>query len=154
VDNFWNKIEMIPEHPCWEWIGQKDKDGYGRLKMNRRDLRAHRLSYEIHKGVIPQGRLVCHTCDNTSCVNPNHLFLGTHRDNVRDCINKNRRADCESFLVAYPGESNPAAILTKFQVDQIRFKYKNEKITQKTLAKLFNVCEATISHIITRRIWK
>lgn len=154
MKNFWNKIEMIPEHSCWEWVGYKDKDGYGRLKTNQRDLRAHRLSYELHKGVIPIGKLICHMCDNTSCVNPNHLFLGTRLDNSRDCIKKGRHPNRSKNLIRYSGEKNAAAKLTKLQVDTIRFFYSQGDYSQQRLADLYNVSQALISFILLQKIWK
>lgn len=88
VENFWSKVEKIPFHSCWEWIAAQ-KDGYGRFGSSGY---AHRYSYELHKGKIPQGLFVCHHCDNPSCVNPDHLFLGTNEDNVRDMFQKNRNS--------------------------------------------------------------
>lgn len=78
---------------CWEWTKYKDKDGYGTISNeNNYPSQAHRISYELYIGRIPDGYLVCHICDNPSCVNPNHLFVGTHLDNNRDRKNKKRSA--------------------------------------------------------------
>lgn len=76
---------------CWIWNGSYTRDGYGVLTVGRQQVRAHRASYSEFKGDIPPQMVVCHRCDNPKCVNPDHLFLGTHRDNTQDMIAKGRR---------------------------------------------------------------
>lgn len=78
------------ENGCWIWQGSKMNKGYGMIAHNRKMLTTHRVSYEIHKGKIPKGSLVCHSCDVPSCVNPDHLWLGSYSDNRVDCLNKGR----------------------------------------------------------------
>jgi hypothetical protein len=93
LQRFWDKVIRIPEHTCWEWIGHQDKDGYGRLRVNYEDLRAHRVSWELHnKKKIPPKLMVLHRCDNPSCINPDHLFIGTNTDNMQDAMAKGRGA--------------------------------------------------------------
>lgn len=75
---------------CWEWQGYKNKDGYGRCRANVRKVLVHRYVYEQLIAPIPTNRITCHFCDNPAYVNPKHIFIGTHKDNVRDCINKGR----------------------------------------------------------------
>ncbi len=76
---------------CWDWLGSKNiKMPYGRFRVGKKGILAHRFSYTINVGKIPEGLCVLHKCDNPSCVNPEHLFLGTYLDNVRDCIKKGR----------------------------------------------------------------
>ena len=75
---------------CWFWTGDRDSGGYGRIRSNGKQHMAHRFSYELHKGPVLDDLSVCHTCDTPSCVNPDHLFLGTQSDNARDMMRKKR----------------------------------------------------------------
>lgn len=79
-------------HPdnCWIWIGLKNKAGYGRLRMKYSDKTAHRYAYELYYDKIPKNKIICHKCDNPSCVNPSHLYAGTHKDNAQDREKRNR----------------------------------------------------------------
>jgi hypothetical protein len=91
LEQHWSRyVSDRPVNKCWEWQGTKDKDGYGKFCHDKKHLRGHRASYIIHHGEIPDGLLVCHTCDNPSCVNPAHLFLGDTRMNTIDMIHKSR----------------------------------------------------------------
>lgn len=85
---FWNKVKK--SEGCWEWQAST-RAGYGVIKIEGKNLSAHRVSYEMHNGKIPDGMVICHACDNRLCVNPNHLFIGTQRDNVVDSFLKGRR---------------------------------------------------------------
>jgi hypothetical protein len=94
-ERFWRYVSKPVLEGCWEWTGAKDQSGYGRLASRTPDGRrttvmAHRVSWEIHHGPIPPGLNPCHRCDNRGCSNPDHLFLGTQKDNVHDAIAKGR----------------------------------------------------------------
>ena len=90
-DPFWRLINSATiGQGCWNWTAYKNNEGYGRLRAGGEKVLAHRLSYSIFKGEIAEGLFVCHTCDNPACINPEHLFLGTHQDNVSDCVAKGR----------------------------------------------------------------
>lgn len=143
---FWSRVQKT--NTCWNWTGQTFSNGYGQLRLGRKiNLLAHRFSYELAYGDIPKNILVCHKCDNRYCVNPEHLFLGTHKDNTYDMMQKNRG-------VSPPGERNGLAVLTPDQVLTIRAEYAIGESTQKKLAKDFNVCSSTINSIILRKTWK
>ncbi len=90
TDVFWNQVEKGNHNGCWVWIGALDTLGYGHLTIKRKLRLAHRVSWELANGSIPDGLHVLHHCDNPPCVNPSHLFLGTHLDNMRDMIAKGR----------------------------------------------------------------
>lgn len=150
-ERFWSKvnkdgpIQLHMNTPCWVWLAYHNKSGHGRFSFNGKLGLAHRASWIIHNGKIPSGLDVLHKCDNPTCVNPEHLFLGTHTDNMQDMVSKGR-------LVTHPGEKNTNAKLTKSQVDEIR--HKSTFTTQVQLAKEYGVTQAAIWYIIKNRNWK
>lgn len=92
ISNFWSKVLVGDKLDCWLWFGSKQKNGYGNMCIgNKQTHSAHRVSYIIHKGKIPDGFSVMHKCDNKLCVNPNHLSIGTHKDNSHDMLKKGRK---------------------------------------------------------------
>ena len=139
---FMNKT--IINNSCWEWQGKINKWGYGETSHNSKTYRCNRLSYIIFKGDIPKGMQVCHTCDNRKCVNPEHLWLGTPKENMQDAVKKNRM----------PREKrNKSSKLTYEQVkDIIRLLENGEK--QTNIAKLYNVCQSTISNVKLKLFYK
>lgn len=128
---------------CWLWTGKKVGRGYGGLRVNERDLLAHRVSYELHVGPIPDGQWVLHRCDNPPCVNPEHLFLGDRRANFDDMLAKGR---------SLRGERHLFAKLTSEQVVEIRRRARFEP--QSKLAAEFGMSRATICNIIKRKTWR
>lgn len=119
---------------CWEWTAAKNgENGYGVFSIKNRLVFAHRFSYKTFNGDIPKGLYVCHSCDNKVCINPGHLWLGTAKENIRDCIKKRRW---------YCGK------LKKNNIDFIKEKYKNRELTQKALARMFSVDQRVISRVV------
>jgi hypothetical protein len=132
---------------CWWWIGKKSK-GYGILNVDGKRTLAHRYSYTLNIGLIPDGMLVCHRCDNPLCVNPSHLFLGTNQDNHADMIAKGR---AKGAIV--PGEKHSTAKLTEAQVREIRLR-RDSGESVKSLSVSFGVSVSQIRHICSRKNWK
>jgi len=144
-ERYTNKIKKTDT--CHRWISAKTKDGYGVMWLNGKIIRAHRFSYIINKGNIPKGLLVCHTCDIRDCVNPDHLFLGTYKDNNNDRDKKNRTKTLKG------GECTMAKIGEK-DVLEIRKKYIPFKYTGLQIAREYGISQPNVSAIITRRSWK
>lgn len=146
VARFWAKVNKTDT--CWLWTASTIPGGYGQFRAGSpAPYRAHRFSYEIHVGQIPQGLHVCHTCDTPACVNPDHLFVGTPADNMRDRNAKGRH-------VPMRGIANGEAKLTDDQVREIRRLYASGNYTQKALTKQFGVKIPQISRICRRVLWK
>ena len=99
-DRFFKYVEMIPFHPCWEWIGVLSPSGYGRLQVKKRSIKAHRVSYEMYKGSIPKGLVIDHLCRNRACVNPNHLEAVHLKENTLRGVGfaaiNNRKTHCDN----------------------------------------------------------
>lgn len=143
---FWTKVNkngpLILKTQCWVWTAGTDQE-YGCF-WDGQKIGAHRFSYKRSKGLIPHGMFVCHRCDNPPCVNPEHLFLGTQKDNMEDCAAKKRLS---------VGEERPHSKLTEKQVSDIRSRESYWGITV-ALAKEFHVGQSTISDIRRKKIWR
>lgn len=171
TDRFWAKVrkETSPVRegltPCWTWTGGTTKNGYGQFCWPLRGSRAHRLSWFMRFGDVPQGLLVLHRCDNRPCVNPEHLFLGTHQDNQDDMWAKGRGwsknghhsnpADyrTETKKTYNIGEDHPNAKLNSGQVLEIRHDHEVNGTRYSVLAKQYHVDRASIRDVILRRSW-
>lgn len=110
IERFWKHVNKLGPEQCWEWKASLERTGYGRLSLGSWQILSHRFSYNLHKGDIPDDLLVCHTCDNRKCCNPNHLWLGTHADNHGDRNYKKRQANGERIGKCKLSDSDVSAI--------------------------------------------
>lgn len=137
----------IPENPgnCWIWLGYKDSKGYGQFIFNGKNMLAHRVSYILHVREFDPTLCCLHSCDNPGCVNPDHLFLGTLRDNTKDMIQKGRHGDSK-------GEKNGRSKLTEKDVIEIKTLLLQGTLV-KEVAKIYQVIPNTISRIKQGHLW-
>ena len=141
----------ISDSGCWEWKGCVQSNGYGRITYKRKTSGVHRLSYRAFLGEIPEGHDVCHRCDNRKCVNPSHLFVGTRKDNMEDCVKKGRQAK-GNMLPDRRGEKSSFAKLSESDVIEIR-DLASSGLPTNEIAKKFNVSADNIRRIKRRDTW-
>lgn len=144
-ERFWQKVEKTDT--CWVWrASKKNRHGHGQFGLSHhgsmRAIPAHRVSWQLTFGVIPNGLYVCHKCDNPSCVRPDHLFLGTQKDNMQDAVAKGRMARGERL-----------GKLTETQIKEIRSLFQTTSLTQKELAEHFEISRANMHRILHRKVW-
>lgn len=147
IKRFEDRVMPVPYSGCWIWMLGLTSAGYGQFGIGTdKSVLAHRFSFEAFIGEIPKGMLVCHHCDTPACCNPDHLFLGSHKDNMHDMIKKGRN-------------NNPSGILcfnsklTESSVSDIRDSYKSGT-SQGALAKKYNINQSTVSLIINKKTWR
>lgn len=149
-EKFWTQVDKngsIPPHMphlgnCWEWVGGMNGNGYGRFQAGENKSNSHRLSYELAYGPISsKDMFVCHKCDNPRCVCPDHLFLGTNNDNMRDMISKGRAQHPE-------GSDNSMSKLTDEQVREIRLLVDTGNLSRREIALMYNVSHSAINRIV------
>jgi len=144
VDRFWSRVDKSYDNGCWKWAAGKNGDGYGVIRVNGRMESAHRVSWVIHnKKDIPKGMTVCHTCDNPPCINPSHLFLGTHFDNMRDMAEKGRANKPI-------GEKNGRNKLTEKEVIEIFY----AKGVYRIIGAKYGITRSLVGQIKRKRIWQ
>lgn len=142
LDRFMKKVEKTPS--CWKWIGSKYVSGYGEFRSGD-ETRAHRASWSIFRGVIPKGLSVLHKCDIKDCVNPDHLFLGTQKDNVNDMIFKHRKA-------RIVGDDHGMSKLKVGDIFQIR-EMRKQGLLYKEIAKQFGITPENVGYILRGITW-
>lgn len=143
-DRLLAKARVNASTGCWEWTAAKYSTGYGSIRIDGKQRGAHRASYELFCGPIPDGLHVCHNCDNKACVNPEHLFLGTNADNMADKVAKGRQQKLR-------GTESGRAKLAEADVIAIR---AAKGVTQRTLAAQYLVSQRLICAIRSGKLWK
>jgi hypothetical protein len=154
-EKFWGKAKVESTEDCWMWLGRffNDGEGYGQIKLwagnrekhVRHRFRAHRVAYFLSYGHLPDDLCVCHHCDNPSCVNPYHLFLGSNRKNIQDRTNKRRDAK---------GEQHGMHKLTTEEVLKIRHLRATRRLPYSALGEMFGVSTTHAGFIVRREAWK
>lgn len=159
VARFWSRVEK--SDGCWLWTGATSDSGYGHLSVNGQQIYAHRFSYELHFGPLAPGFFGCHRCDvfwpdltYRRCVRPNHLFAGTHLDNMRDAKAKGRTSHKPLPEASQPrGEAHGMAKLTEEAVREVRRRHAEGGISFGGLAREFGVSPDAIAFVIRRKTW-
>lgn len=142
-ERFWEKVDKCSLDECWNWLAYLDKDGYGGFNINSVQRKAHRVAYVLANGKLKTSLLVCHSCDNPSCVNPAHLWAGTSRQNIDDMITKNR---------SLTGTRNPKAKLTENKIRHI-LKLSQRGMFGIEIARTIGCNRRTVSNILTGKQW-
>lgn len=140
---FWRHVIRGAADECWLWQGNIGNHGYGYFSCGHRKFLAHRASYEIHNGALPDDLCVLHHCDVRHCVNPYHLFLGDRTDNAADKVTKGRQ---------FRGEQSPNAKLAESDVKQIR-SLAASGVIHREIAQKFHIARETVGDIVRRRLW-
>lgn len=148
ADAFNRKVGEPTATGCRLWLGSKNPQGYGQFRYRGRQdtqLSAHRVAWELANGPVPDGLFVCHKCDVRACVEVSHLWLGTCKENLQDCVAKGRNAR---------GERNGQSKLTEEKVLLILDRFSAGNVTKTSLATEFGVSASLIAQIVQRKAWK
>lgn len=160
-ERFWSKVNRNSSKGCWPWMASLTRSGYGNFWLDDRLVNASRVAWIMARGRIPNGIIVCHTCDNRRCCRPDHLSLGTHGDNARDRELKGRSSHATGDRHGTHtrpeslnrGQAHKHAKLTRDIGAIILARYRTERVSQEQLAEEYGVSQATISRIILGQSW-
>lgn len=159
-ERFWSKVDIRGSDDCWEWkSGKRKGKGYGAFLFNGKNELAHRIAWILAFDGVPEGIYVLHRCDNPGCVNPKHLFLGTHQDNMEDMVAKNRQASGDrQGLSADPtkaarGERHGRATITEDQAKAIK-SYGWQGCRASNISIFMDIDQQVVSKILRGRTWK
>lgn len=145
---FWKFVDRRGEDDCWEWKGTlrggSTGDRYGGILIDGVSHSAHRTSYELFVGKIDDGMFVLHSCDNTKCVNPKHLHLGSHSDNMREASERNRMAK---------GSANKNSKLSEDDVREIKMMVMNKSHSYSQISSIYGIGRSTVKDIVSGRCW-
>lgn len=147
IARFWSKVRKTDK--CWIWVGQMQPPSfkYGRFMLKKRPLFAHRVSWEINNGPIPEGLYVLHSCDNPPCVNPSHLSVGTKKENSRQMVERGRGRH-----QIYRGEDHPNSKLSEENISDIR-RLASDGMAKKEIGMRFGVSDTMVGYIVRRKSW-
>lgn len=149
-DRLLSKIQ-VSSSGCWIWVGAKSSRGYGAISLSGKMVQAHRASYSVFNGEIPGGMCVCHTCDTPACINPKHLFLGTHKENMADAVSKGRIHKPKD----QQGSGNNNAKYSMEFAESVRRYYEENKPSFSKLASRFGIkSKGHAAMIVKNEIWK
>ncbi len=153
MERFFKKIEKTDS--CWEWKAAiRGKSGYGCMKFKDKVVDAHRISFILHHGEIPDGLCVCHSCDNRKCVNPEHLFLGTQKENMQDALKKGRMIIPEGSKFKPKNKPSNSRLKSEEEIISIKKAIKERTISLRELAEKLNLPEQLLRDISCNRIYK